>query len=110
MPGPCALQLLLWRGLTLSSRARAQNVPVSTGNRFDWRGGYWRLEMRVGLALGCGNTFGVESGPESWGNGVPPLSDLTHFTHEASGFSADMSGQKEKGCGLSLWRSTVLSG
>ena len=28
-------------------------------------GGYWRLEMRLGLALGYGNAFWVESGPES---------------------------------------------
>ena len=24
-------------------------------------GGFWRLEMRVGLVLGYGNAFGVES-------------------------------------------------
>ena len=28
-------------------------------------GGYWRLEMRLGL--GYGNAYGVESGPECWG-------------------------------------------
>ena len=27
-------------------------------------GGYWRLEMRLGLVLGYGNAFGVESRPE----------------------------------------------
>ena len=32
-------------------------------------GGYWRLEMRLGLLLGYGNAFGVESGPECWGGG-----------------------------------------
>ena len=36
-------------------------------------GGYWRLEMRLGLMLGYGNAFGVESGPECWGGeGYPP--------------------------------------
>ena len=36
-------------------------------------GGYWRLEMRLGLVLGYGNAFRVESGPECWrGEGVPP--------------------------------------
>ena len=35
-------------------------------------GGFWRLEMRLGLVLGDGNAFGVESGPECWGEGVPP--------------------------------------
>ena len=29
-----------------------------------WWGGYWRLERRLGLVLGDGNAFGVESGPE----------------------------------------------
>ena len=33
-------------------------------------GGYWRLEMRLGLVLGYGNSFGVESG--QWGGGSPP--------------------------------------
>ena len=39
-------------------------------------GGFWRLGMRLGLALGCGNAFGVESG--QWGRGgtpPPPSSD-----------------------------------
>ena len=27
-------------------------------------GVYWRLEMLLGLVLGYGNAFGVESGPE----------------------------------------------
>ena len=35
-------------------------------------GGYCRLEMQLGLVLGYGNAFGVESGPECWGGGVPP--------------------------------------
>ena len=35
-------------------------------------GGFWRLEMRLGRVLGYGNAFGVESGPECWGEGVPP--------------------------------------
>ena len=34
-------------------------------------GGYWRLEMRLGLVWGHGNAFGVESGPQSCG-GLPP--------------------------------------
>ena len=33
-------------------------------------GGYWRLEMRLGLVLGYGNAFGVGSG--QWGGGSPP--------------------------------------
>ena len=35
-------------------------------------GGYWRLEMRLGLVLGYGDAFGVESGPECWGGGGYP--------------------------------------
>ena len=35
-------------------------------------GGYWRLEMRLGLVLGYGNAFGVELGPEGWGGGGYP--------------------------------------
>ena len=34
--------------------------------------GYWRLEMRLGLVLGYGTAFGVESGPECWGGRAPP--------------------------------------
>ena len=37
-------------------------------------GGYWRLEMRLGLVLEYGNaTFGGESGPECWGGGGGPV-------------------------------------
>ena len=37
-------------------------------------GGYWQLEMRLGLVLGYGNAFGVESRPECWREGgYPPL-------------------------------------
>ena len=43
-------------------------------------GGYWRLEMRLGLVLGYRDAFGVESGPECWGGGwgdpPPPSSDF----------------------------------
>ena len=35
-------------------------------------GGYWRLEMRLGLVLGYGNAFGVESGQWGGGRGVSP--------------------------------------
>ena len=36
-------------------------------------GGYWRLEMRLELALGYGNAFGAGSGPERLeGGGTPP--------------------------------------
>ena len=34
-------------------------------------GGFWRLEMRLGLVLGYGNAFGVES--VQWGGGLAPL-------------------------------------
>ena len=33
-------------------------------------GGFWRLEKRLGLALGYGNAFGAES--VQWGGGYPP--------------------------------------
>ena len=46
--------------------------PVVTGDVKRLGGGYWRLEMRLGLVLGDGNAFGGESGPECWGGGVPP--------------------------------------
>ena len=36
-------------------------------------GGYWRLELRLGLVSGYGNAFGVESGQECWGEGGTPL-------------------------------------
>ena len=43
-------------------------------------GGYWRLEMRLGLVLGDGNAFGVESGPECWGGGgCPPPPPFKQF-------------------------------
>ena len=42
-------------------------------------GGYWRLEMRLGLVLGYGNAFGVESGPECWGRGGYPPPPLKRF-------------------------------
>ena len=32
-------------------------------------GGYWRLEMRLGLVWGYRDAFGVESVPECWGGG-----------------------------------------
>ena len=35
-------------------------------------GGYWRLEMRLGLVLGYGNAFGVESVQWEGGGGYPP--------------------------------------
>ena len=60
------------RGDRGSSRAVAER---SQGMRKRLGGGYWRLEMQLGLALGYGDAFGVESGPECWGGrGVPPLS------------------------------------
>ena len=44
-----------------------------TGDVKQLGGGYWRLEMRLGLMLGYGNAFGGESGPECWGGrGTPP--------------------------------------
>ena len=42
-------------------------------------GGYWRLEMRLGLALGDGNGFGGESGPDWGAGGVTPLPPLKRF-------------------------------
>ena len=35
-------------------------------------GGYWRLEMRLGLVLGYGKAFGVDSGPWGGGRGLAP--------------------------------------
>ena len=35
-------------------------------------GGFWRLEMWLGLVLGCGNAFGVESGQWEGGRGGTP--------------------------------------
>ena len=43
-----------------------------TGDVKQLGGGYWRLEMRLGLVLGYGNACGVESGPECWGGEPPP--------------------------------------
>ena len=57
-------------------------------------GGFWRLEMRLGLVLGYGNAFQVESvqwgggkgrdllerGGGVQGGGVPPLPEHTQST------------------------------
>ena len=43
-----------------------------TGDVKRLAGGYWWLEMRLGLMWGYGNAFGVESGPECWGGGGGP--------------------------------------
>ena len=40
-----------------------------TGDVKRLRGGYWPLEMRLGLVWGYRDAFGVESGPECWGGG-----------------------------------------
>ena len=50
----------------------------SQGTESGWVGSYRRLELWLGLLLGCGNAFGVESGAGSWGAGgypTPPSSD-----------------------------------
>ena len=43
-----------------------------TGDVKRWGGGYWRLEMRLGLVWGYRDAFGVESGPECGGGGGDP--------------------------------------
>ena len=55
-------------GLCLKGRGGIEAVPerLQSGHR-GWEsgwggGGFWRLEMRLGLVLGYGNAFGVESG------------------------------------------------
>ena len=49
-------------GLCLEGRGALGGMPE--------RGGYWRLEMRLGLVLGYANTaFGGESEPECFGGG-----------------------------------------
>ena len=40
-------------------------------------GGFWRLEMRLGLVLGYENAFGVES--VQWGRGEPPPPPFKRF-------------------------------
>ena len=70
-----------WGRLLLSHRSLAcdrgkfhSGCRAVTGDVKRLGGGYWRLEMRLGLVLGYGNAFGVESGPECWGGGGnPPL-------------------------------------
>ena len=43
-----------------------------TGDVKQLGGGYWRLELRLGLVLGYGNAFGVESVKSGRGRGAPP--------------------------------------
>ena len=47
-------------------------------------GGFWRLEMRLGLVLGYGNAFGVESGQWGGGRGVTPPPPFKRFPAEDS--------------------------
>ena len=53
-----------------------------TGDVKRLEGGYWRLEMRLGLVLRYGDAFGVESGPEcaggEGGTGPPFKRALCH--------------------------------
>ena len=80
-----------WTPHSLDTRGGGGGRALLEGEGCDWEkfqsgcravtgdvkrlGGYWRLEMRLGLVLGYGNAFGVESGPECWGGGgnPPPL-------------------------------------
>ena len=67
-------------GLCLKGRWAAGAVPerLHSGHRGCDRlglglgGGFWRLEMRLGLVSGYGNAFRVESGQWGGGRGVPP--------------------------------------
>ena len=73
MPSPSPRALLEREGC---DRGKFQSgCRAVTGDVKRLGGGYWRLEMRLGLVLGYGNAFGVESGPECWGGGgyPPPL-------------------------------------
>ena len=67
-------------GLCLKGRGANGAVPgrLPSGHRgcdSGWGGGYWRLEMRLGLGLRYGNAFGINSRPECLGGrGTPPPS------------------------------------
>ena len=75
---------LFWRltplpGLCLRGerveRGRSERMPSGHRGCDSGRGGgYWRLEMRLGLLLRYGNAFGVEARPECWGEPPPPPS------------------------------------
>ena len=65
-PPPQGLCLKRWDAIVPSG------CRAVTGDVKRLEGGYWRLEMRLGLVLGYGNAFGVESGLECWGGGAYP--------------------------------------
>ena len=77
-------------GLCLKGRGAIGAVPerLQSGHRrceSGWGGGYWRLEMRLGLVLGYGNAFGVKLVQWGRGEGVPPPSSdsLPPSKHES---------------------------
>ena len=65
-------------GLGGNSRLAAEQLQ-GTVNVGGWVGGYRRLEMRLGLALGYGNAFGTQSGPESVGGTLLPSTELVPY-------------------------------